>query len=260
VGHGQSRRARVVVACLGYSRAGAGALVFTTQVADLLFGIRRCLWSLGVLPETLVWDRQSGLHAHAGRPTAEFAAFCGTEGRLALLRALRSAGQGRRRPPAGLHGAQLRARPQFANWRRCRPRGPTATGGGYCACRGIPICASTPAPTRSIRGSSAAASRRASPRARSWPSPWRPASWGAAIRGRSRGIARSPRGIPPRRRRGSRRRRRGPPSLRAQRRVAARRRGRGDSEACTVIIDDFTHAPFHFAQRRLGGSPHGGDS
>ena len=29
------------------------------------------------LPETLVWDRQSGLHAHAGRPTAEFAAFCG---------------------------------------------------------------------------------------------------------------------------------------------------------------------------------------
>jgi transposase len=77
VGHGQTRRAWVVVACLGYSRAGAGALVFSTQVADLLFGIRRCLWSLGALPETLVWDRQSGLHAHAGRPTAEFAAFCG---------------------------------------------------------------------------------------------------------------------------------------------------------------------------------------
>jgi len=77
VGHGQTRRAWVVVACLGYSRAGAGALVFTTQIADLLFGIRRCLWSLGALPETLVWDRQSGLHAHAGRPTAEFAAFCG---------------------------------------------------------------------------------------------------------------------------------------------------------------------------------------
>src|SRR4051794_7261658 len=77
VGHGQTRRAWVVVACLGYSRAGAGALVFSTEVADLLFGIRRCLWSLGALPETLVWDRQSGLHAHAGRPTAEFAAFCG---------------------------------------------------------------------------------------------------------------------------------------------------------------------------------------
>jgi hypothetical protein len=36
--------------------------------------------------------------------------------------------------------------------------------------------------------------------------------------------------------------------------------GPGDSEACTVIVDDFTHAPFHFAQRRLGGSTHGGDS
>ena len=65
------------MACLGYSRAGAGALIFTTQIADLLLGIRRCLWSLGALPETLVWDRQSGLRAHAGRPTVEFAAFCG---------------------------------------------------------------------------------------------------------------------------------------------------------------------------------------
>jgi len=77
VGHGQTRKAWVVVACLGYSRAGAGALVFSKQTPDLLFGIRRCLWSLGALPETLVWDRQSGLHAHGGRPTAEFAAFCG---------------------------------------------------------------------------------------------------------------------------------------------------------------------------------------
>jgi len=29
------------------------------------------------LPETLVWDRQSGLHGGGGRPTAEFAGFCG---------------------------------------------------------------------------------------------------------------------------------------------------------------------------------------
>jgi hypothetical protein len=35
------------------------------------------LWSLGALPQTLVWDRQSGLHARDGRPTDEFAAFCG---------------------------------------------------------------------------------------------------------------------------------------------------------------------------------------
>jgi transposase len=78
VGHGQTRRAWVVVGCLGYSRAGAGALVFSKQIPELLFGIRRCLWSLGALPDTLVWDRQAGLHAGGGRPTGEFAGFCGT--------------------------------------------------------------------------------------------------------------------------------------------------------------------------------------
>ena len=77
VGHGQTRRGWVVIACLGYSRAGAGTLIFSAQIADLLFGIRRCLWRLGALPQTLVWDRQAGLHAGGGRPTGEFAAFCG---------------------------------------------------------------------------------------------------------------------------------------------------------------------------------------
>jgi transposase len=77
VGHGQTRRGWVVVACLGYSRAGAGALIFTKQTPDLLAGMARCLWSLGALPKTLLWDRQSGLHASAGRPTEEFACFCG---------------------------------------------------------------------------------------------------------------------------------------------------------------------------------------
>jgi transposase len=77
VGHGQTRKAWVVVACLGYSRAGAGTLIFSKQTPELLFGIRRCLWSLGALPQTLVWDRQSGLHAGNGRPTQAFAAFCG---------------------------------------------------------------------------------------------------------------------------------------------------------------------------------------
>jgi transposase len=77
VGHGQTRQGWVIVACLGYSRAGAGALIFSKQTPDLLAGIRRCLWSLGALPQTLVWDRQAGLHAYAGRPTTEFAAFCG---------------------------------------------------------------------------------------------------------------------------------------------------------------------------------------
>ena len=77
VGHGQTRRGWVVLGCLGYSRAGAGALVFSKEIPDLLFGIRRCLWRLGALPQTLVWDRQAGLHAGGGRPTEAFAAFCG---------------------------------------------------------------------------------------------------------------------------------------------------------------------------------------
>jgi transposase len=77
VGAVEHRRGWVVVACLGYSRAGAGALIFSKQTPDLLWGIARCLWQLGGLPDTLVWDRQAGLHARDGRPTEEFAGFCG---------------------------------------------------------------------------------------------------------------------------------------------------------------------------------------
>jgi transposase len=77
VGAVEHRRAWVVVACLGYSRAGAGALIFSTQTPDLLWGIARCLWQLGGLPGTLVWDRQAGLCTLSGQPTAEFAALCG---------------------------------------------------------------------------------------------------------------------------------------------------------------------------------------
>jgi transposase len=77
VGHGQTRRGWVVVACLGFSRAGAGVLVFSKETEDLLAGISGCLERLGALPQLLVWDRQAGIHGHAGRPTDAFAAFCG---------------------------------------------------------------------------------------------------------------------------------------------------------------------------------------
>jgi transposase len=77
VGHGQRRRGWVLVACLGFSRAGAGVLVFSREAEDLLAGIAGCLERLGGLPQTLVWDRQAGIHGHAGRPTDAFAAFCG---------------------------------------------------------------------------------------------------------------------------------------------------------------------------------------
>jgi transposase len=76
VGHGQTRRAWVVVACMGYSRAGAGALVFGKQAPDVLWGMGRCLWSLGALPELMVWDRGGCLHAGGGRPTDVYAGFC----------------------------------------------------------------------------------------------------------------------------------------------------------------------------------------
>jgi hypothetical protein len=95
VGHGQARPGWVVVACLGYSRAGGGALVFSKEKLDRLAGISRCLWQLGGLADTLVWDRQAGIHGHDGRPTEEFAGFCG----------------------------QLRV-----GWHFCRPRDPQAKG------------------------------------------------------------------------------------------------------------------------------------
>src|SRR5207248_3588128 len=41
------------------------------------WGMNRCLAKLGGLPETLVWDREGAIHAGGGRPTQEFAAFCG---------------------------------------------------------------------------------------------------------------------------------------------------------------------------------------
>jgi transposase len=77
VGFGQTRPGYVVIACLGYSRVGAGALVFSKEAPDLLWGIARCLWRLGALPRTLVWDREGALHAGGGRPSHELAALCG---------------------------------------------------------------------------------------------------------------------------------------------------------------------------------------
>jgi transposase len=77
VGYGQTRRGWVVVGCLGYSRVGAGALIFSKEAPDVLWGITRCLWSLGALPQVLVWDREGALHAGGGRPTDIYAAYCG---------------------------------------------------------------------------------------------------------------------------------------------------------------------------------------
>lgn len=80
VGQGQTRRGWVVTACMAWSRAGAGALVFSKSLPDVLWGISRCLRSFGALPKTLVWDREGALHAGGGEPTDDFAAFCGQLG------------------------------------------------------------------------------------------------------------------------------------------------------------------------------------
>ena len=76
VGRGQLRRGWVVTAELCWSRVVAGALVFSKEAPDILWGLGRCLERIGALPEKLVWDREGAI-AGGGRPTAPFAAFCG---------------------------------------------------------------------------------------------------------------------------------------------------------------------------------------
>lgn len=76
VGYGQTRRGYVVTCELPYSRAFAGALVFSKEFSDIAWGMRRCLERLGALPGKLVWDREGAI-APRGRPTGDFLAFCG---------------------------------------------------------------------------------------------------------------------------------------------------------------------------------------
>jgi transposase len=80
VGHGQTRRGYVVTSCSGYSRAGAGALVFSKEAPDVLWGMSRCLAALGALPRRVVWDREGAIHRGGGQPTDAFAGFCGQLG------------------------------------------------------------------------------------------------------------------------------------------------------------------------------------
>jgi transposase len=79
VGHGQTRRGWVVTAELCWSRVIAGTLIFSKEAPDILWGLGRCLERIGALPERLVWDRESAIAA-GGRPSEEFACFCGQLG------------------------------------------------------------------------------------------------------------------------------------------------------------------------------------
>jgi hypothetical protein len=57
----------------------AGALVFSKEAPDILWGLGRCLSRIGALPEKLVWDREGAI-APGGRPSEAFAGFCGQLG------------------------------------------------------------------------------------------------------------------------------------------------------------------------------------
>ncbi len=80
VGWGQTRKGYIVTAKLPYSRAFAGALVFSKRWSEIAWGMNRCLTWLGALPKKLVWDREGAIHRGGGCPTDEFAAFCGQLG------------------------------------------------------------------------------------------------------------------------------------------------------------------------------------
>ena len=61
----------------GLFARGRGRPGVHKEAPDVLWGMGRCLWSIGALPELLVWDREGCLHAGGGRPTDVYAAFCG---------------------------------------------------------------------------------------------------------------------------------------------------------------------------------------
>ena len=123
-------RARPDAPRLGRGRV-SGLLARRRRRAGLLASRPRICWpgspaacsGWAALPKTLVWDRQAGIHGHGGRPTRGVRRVLRpAAGRLAVLRAGRSAGQGRGRAAAGLRGDQLRARPRVRQ--RARLPGP----------------------------------------------------------------------------------------------------------------------------------------
>lgn len=234
VGWDQLRKGYLVTCKLPYSRAFAGALVFSKEFPDIAWGMSRCLERLGALPAKLVWDREGAI-APRGQPTEPFLAFCG---QLALGWIVLDAGDCQakgalERDHRFVHG-NFEAGRCFANpadfqdqldrWcdrinerkhrstraivcerlaspqstSECGPcprRCPQPTGAGSCGSRPSPTCASTATTTRSIRAWSAGGSRSAPPKPRSSPSPSTAASSPLATAGSS--PAGSPSPIPP---------------------------------------------------------------
>ena len=138
VGCGQTRRGYVVVACLPYSRAGAGALVFSKEAPDLLYGIGECLAKLG----GAAGDARLGPRGRAARRRGPPDRALGrllrrARDRLALPRGRRPAVEGRGRAAAGLPGDELRARPLV------RGASSTSRSSSTAGSRSAPTCATT---------------------------------------------------------------------------------------------------------------------
>ena len=216
VGHGQTRRGWVVTAELCWSRVIAGALIFSKQAPDILWGLGRCIERIGALPEKLVWDRE-GAVAGGGRPTDAFAGFCG---QLGVGWVILDAGDAQAKgvlershrfmrtnfEPGRRFANPLDFQLQLDGWcdrvnervhrtsAPCPPSDssrstggcsrslsccPIAIGGSWCGSPSSRSCASIATTTRSTPRLPGAASRCASRRARSLQSCSTPASWRA---------------------------------------------------------------------------------
>ena len=200
VGHGQTRQGWVVVACLGYSRAGAGALIFSQ--ADAGVAVRdpalsvvagRVAADAGLGPPGRVCTPAAGARPSRSPRSAGSSRSAGISAPRAIRRPRAASSACRtswsaRSSPAGCFANELDYQLQLDTWfderanarihktlqsapdrpadRRARGDGAAAArsrrtpiGAGCCASRPIPICALTPATTRSTRAWSAGASR-----------------------------------------------------------------------------------------------------
>ena len=241
---GGAGRARPDAPRLGRGRV-PGLLARRRRRAGVLDARPRICWpgspaawsAWAALPQTLVWDRQAGIHGHGGRPIEAFAAFCGqlrvdwrfcepadpqAKGAVERLqgyaetnfepgRALRQ----RARLP-GPARRLVRARSTRARTRRCGPGRSIASPRSWRSWR---RCPSAMPDTRAALGDAGPAgpvsarrhqrllarpgagrpARRGQrrPARRSRRSRWTPASWPAGTRGSSRGTGRSPRSSTP---------------------------------------------------------------
>ena len=112
VGHGQTRRARSWLRAWAIRGSARARWCSRKEAEDLLWGIARCLWSLGALARR----RWSGIARALCTPAAAARPMLcrvlrAAEDRLAFLRGARPAGEGRGREAPAVSRDELRAGP-----------------------------------------------------------------------------------------------------------------------------------------------------